>query len=134
MGVGGGHLCRNQRLKKSPSGSTHPPPPTRQGAAGTVSLVGKSREELNKTEGQGTNITVSTEEKVNGTAAGAECGKCRSSGWGVRRKLDLYWGSPGERGNGRGLCSTDFTTLSLPGSFLVLLIKKPRPAASSRSH
>lgn len=53
---------------------------------------------------------------------------------GVRRKLDLYWGSPGERGNSRGLCSNDFTTLSLPGSFLVLLIKKPRPAASSRSH
>lgn len=56
------------------------------------------------------------------------------AGVGVRRKLDLYWGSPGERGNGRGLCSADFTTLSLPGSFLVLLIKKRRPAASSRSH
>lgn len=78
MGVGGGHLCRNQRLKKSLRGS--PPHPSE--AARTESLVGKSREGLSKTEGQGANITVSTEEKVNGTVAGAECGKCRSGGGG----------------------------------------------------
>lgn len=83
MGVGGRHLCRNQRLKKSLRGSTPAPPTPPPEAARTESLVGKSREGLSKTEGQGANITVSTEEKVNGTAAGAECGKCRSGGWGL---------------------------------------------------
>lgn len=81
MGVGGEHLCQNQRLKKSLRGSPRLPPPPQ--AARTESLAGKSREGLSKTEGQGANITVSTEEKVNGTAAGAECGKGRSGGWGL---------------------------------------------------
>lgn len=77
----------------------HTPHPTLQEAAGTESLVGKSWEGPSKTEGQGANITVGTEDTVNRTEAGAECGKCRTGQVGVRRKLDLHWGSPGERGN-----------------------------------
>lgn len=55
---------------------------------------------------------------------------------GNQRKLDVYWGSPRERGRlNHVLRSSDFyNPHNLPGSFLVLLTKKPRQPARSRSH
>lgn len=125
-----GGLGAGGELKKSLSGS-HPPGKRLLEQKFSLASFWEGQSE---TEGQGAHIIVSTGENRLIKHRLDRMWKVQSQLGREQEQSGLGLGSSGERETSMYYVPVAFTTLtSLPGSFLVLLIKKSRLAASSRS-